>query len=158
MNPKLTIFFLKVSELLPHQITNKFTSLKTNLAKASMRISFKVYMGLSPEQDSLFWPYYDDFENERKELGRERIALVNEYLKKSRNISEKDATSLIKKSNSMEIKFKKLLMEYFKFYSKIREFHISFIGLLCCGCNIPDRPYYIVCFFVILNTQSVFTI
>ena len=46
MNPTLTKFFLKVSKIFPKQIQNKLISLKSSIAKASMRINFEVYIGL----------------------------------------------------------------------------------------------------------------
>jgi flagellar protein FlaJ len=39
-------FLLKLSELVPGSIVSRFSSLKNNLARASIRMSFKAYLGL----------------------------------------------------------------------------------------------------------------
>ena len=47
MNASLTIFFLKLSRVIPKQIVAKLAGLKVNLDKAGMRISYKVYIGIA---------------------------------------------------------------------------------------------------------------
>jgi hypothetical protein len=72
----------------------------------------KQYMKLSTAQDSVFWPIYNKYENERLALGQQRILLVEEYMKKIQNINEADATGLVDKGIALEIKFKNLQKKY----------------------------------------------
>jgi len=45
----------------------------------------KEYMELTPAHDSVFWPIYNKYENERQALGKQRISLVDQYLKSIKN-------------------------------------------------------------------------
>jgi len=81
-------------------------------------ILVKEYMGFTPQQDSLFWPIYQDYESQRLELGKERISIVEDYLKKVENVSQEDATNLVNKTVALEMSFKKHQKKYFKTFSK----------------------------------------
>ena len=78
----------------------------------------KEYMGLTPQQDSAFWPVYNKYENERLVLGQQRLALVDEYLKHVKNITEQGATAMVDKGVALEMKFKSLQKKYFSEMSK----------------------------------------
>lgn len=85
---------------------------------AEKTILVKEYMAFSPLQDSLFWPIYHEYEQARLELGKERIANVEEYVKNVVNIKEDVAVDLVNKSLSLEIEFKNLQKKYFKKITK----------------------------------------
>ncbi len=85
---------------------------------AEKTMLIKDYMGFSAEQDSLFWPIYDNYERERLELGKQRIALVEEYIKNVENISQDEAANLVNKSVGLDMSFKKLQKKYYKSFSK----------------------------------------
>jgi hypothetical protein len=76
------------------------------------------YMKFTPKQDSAFWPVYKEFEKERLSLGKQRIKLVEEYMKNIEKLSDSKATSMVDKSNSIEIAFKNLQKKYFSRMSK----------------------------------------
>ncbi len=76
------------------------------------------YMELSPEQDSVFWPVYAEYELERQELGRQRIALIDEYVASVLNLTEDEAIKLVDQANDLEIAFRKLSKKYFTQLSK----------------------------------------
>jgi hypothetical protein len=48
--------------------------------------------------DSGFWPVYEAYELERRDLMKARILLINEYLEKLANLSEADADQLALKA------------------------------------------------------------
>lgn len=81
-------------------------------------IMIKEYMGFSAEQDSLFWPIYKEYEQARLDIGKDRFANIEEYLKNVQNISGEKASELVNKSVGMEMQFKKLQKKYFKTLSK----------------------------------------
>ena len=83
--------------------------------KASL---LKQYMAFTPKQDSVFWPIYNKYEAQRQDLGRQRIALIDDYLKNVQNITEEKATQLVEKSNNLEISFKAALKKCFTELSK----------------------------------------
>jgi hypothetical protein len=78
----------------------------------------KEYMKFTPKQDSAFWPIYNAYETERRAIGKERIKLVDEYMKAINNLNDASATSLVDRSNANEINFKKLQKKYFAQMSK----------------------------------------
>ena len=82
-----------------------FGTEKTALIKETMK--------LTPAQDSVFWPVYTKYENERQQLGKERIQLVQQYLKNIENVTEDKATMMVNSGVALEIKFKNLQKKYF---------------------------------------------
>lgn len=78
----------------------------------------KEYMGLTPAQDSAFWPLYNKYEAARLELANQRIGLIDEYLKSVKELNGENATALVKKTNNLEISFKKNQGKYFGQFSK----------------------------------------
>jgi len=78
----------------------------------------KQYMAFTPKQDSAFWPVYNKYENERQALGAERIALIDAYLKNIKDITEENATALVDKGVTLEIKFKNLQKKCFSELAK----------------------------------------
>jgi hypothetical protein len=54
------------------------------------------YMALPA--DSPFWPVYEAYEVERRELMKERVFIINEYLEKLPKLTEADADALAMKA------------------------------------------------------------
>jgi hypothetical protein len=78
----------------------------------------KEYMKLTHVQDSLFWPIYEKYENERLALGRQRLSLVEEYLSSVQEGSGAKAQEMVNKGVAIEINFKNLQKKYFTEMSK----------------------------------------
>lgn len=74
------------------------------------------YMG--PSMNPEFWTVFDQFETERKELMKNRILIINEYLEKLDNLSEADADVLATKSIKNNADLAKL---YGKYYKKVKK-------------------------------------
>lgn len=85
---------------------------------AEKTILVKEYMALSPQQDSIFWPIYHDYEQQRLELGKQRISLIEEYVKNVENVTDEEAVKLVNESIALEMSFKKLQKKYFKSFKK----------------------------------------
>jgi len=85
---------------------------------AEKAVLLKDYMKFTPKQDSAFWPVYNAYEKERLSLGKQRIKLIDEYMKSIEKITDSKATSLVDKGNSIEIGFKNLQKRYFASMSK----------------------------------------
>ena len=77
------------------------------------------YMDLSAEEESLFWTEYDVYETSRKELGKERIAIINAYVENFESLSDEKATELMNKAIANNIAIQKLAKKTFKKLSKL---------------------------------------
>ena len=77
------------------------------------------YMKLSSEaEETAFWNEYNAYEESRKELGKERLAILNEYSDNYEGITDDVATDLIYRSISNNMAIDKLLKSTFKNMSK----------------------------------------
>jgi ribosomal protein L7/L12 len=83
--------------------------------KASM---VKEYMALTPQQDTAFWPVYNKYETERQAMGKQKIAMIKEYMNNVQDISEQKAKEMVDKGIAMEMRFKTLQKKYFTEMSK----------------------------------------
>lgn len=76
------------------------------------------YMQLSPEKAASFWPVYEAFEVERKEISKERILIINEYIEKFTHIGDAEADALATRSLKNDAALNKL---YSSYYSKFKK-------------------------------------
>ncbi len=79
----------------------------------------QAYMTIPESQSAAFWAEYDKYENERKAIGRERIALIEEYANNYATLDDKKAGELMGKKMKMTDSFSKLQKKYFGNMSKI---------------------------------------
>lgn len=70
------------------------------------------YMALPA--DSGFWPVYEAYETQRRELMKERILLINEYLEKLPTLSEADADQLAMKAMKNNASLSGLTAKHYK--------------------------------------------
>ena len=70
-------------------------------------------ISLNANSDS-FWELYDEYEMERKDLGKQRISLLEKYANNYENLSNEDIDSLIKSSMDLSEKTDKLINKYYK--------------------------------------------
>jgi len=73
---------------------------------------------LTPEESSKFWPVYDQYEVERKQIGKERIDLINEVASAFKEMTPEKADAVTKKSMAISIKNDKLLEKYYNSMKK----------------------------------------
>ena len=76
------------------------------------------YMRLTPDKAPAFWTVYDQFETERKALGRARIQVLDDYVNSLDNLSNEKATSLMKKAIDNEAGIIKLYKKYLPKFTK----------------------------------------
>jgi hypothetical protein len=72
-----------------------------------------LYMNLSGAQATAFWKTYDAYEVERKNLGKEKVRLIDEYALNYDNLTEAKADELAKASLKNNMDFEKLLSKYY---------------------------------------------
>ena len=78
----------------------------------------KEYVQVSDAQKDAFWQLYDEYETQRKDLGKQRIDLLVQYSKEYRSMTNEQADAWIKKVIELQGKTDKLIVTYFK---KIRK-------------------------------------
>jgi hypothetical protein len=79
----------------------------------------KKYMAIPVELDAAFWSTYDKYEEERKALGREKMALIDEYVKGYDGLDDKKAAELMNKKLKMGESYGKLQKKYFDAMTKV---------------------------------------
>jgi hypothetical protein len=77
------------------------------------------YMGFDAAEGDKFWPAYNLYEAERKELGRARLAIMDEYVQNQATLGDKMATDLMNKAVENSIAMQRLFQSTFKSMSKI---------------------------------------
>lgn len=79
------------------------------------------FMNLDASKSEAFWQLYDEYEIQRKDLGKKRIDLMNQYADNYSNMSaevaDKWMADVIKLSSSTE----KLLVTYYKKIKKVTD-------------------------------------
>lgn len=70
-----------------------------------------------PKTDA-FWKLYDAYETERKDLGKQRIALLEKYASSYGNTDDAQTDQLIKEMQSLQGRTDKLIIKY---YDKIKK-------------------------------------
>jgi hypothetical protein len=71
----------------------------------------------SPSQKDAFWKLYDEYETQRKELGKQRITLLEEYASKYKTMTSEQADAWTKKVMDLQKKTDGLITTY---YGKVR--------------------------------------
>jgi hypothetical protein len=79
------------------------------------------FMNLDASKADAFWKLYDEYETQRKELGKKRLDLMNQYVAHysdmSAEVADKWMADVIKLSSSTD----KLLVTYYKKIKKISD-------------------------------------
>ena len=77
------------------------------------------YMNLSPPEEAAFWAEYDNYEAARKDLGKQRILIISDYVDNFGSLTNEKATELINKAIENNIGIQKLFQKTFKSMSKV---------------------------------------
>ncbi len=68
----------------------------------------------SGDQKDAFWALYDQYETERKVLGKERIELLNQYAQQYQSLTSEQADAWTIKVMALQQKTDKLIATYYK--------------------------------------------
>jgi hypothetical protein len=77
------------------------------------------YMPLTPVEEPAFWTEYEAYEKARKELGKEKILIISEYVDNYGSLTDEKATQLMNRAIANNIALQKLLQKTFKSMSKV---------------------------------------
>jgi len=80
----------------------------------------------SPAQKDAFWKLYDEYETQRKELGKQRITLLEEYAGKYQTMTSEQADAWTKKVMDLQKKTDNLISTY---YGKVRSASDGIVAL-----------------------------
>jgi len=72
------------------------------------------FVQLSDTQKDAFWTLYDEYETKRKEFGKERIVLLQQYADQYMTMTGEQADTWTKKVMELQIKTDKLIATYYE--------------------------------------------
>ncbi len=75
------------------------------------------FVNLSDNQKDAFWKLYDEYETQRKELGKQRIDLLKQYAEEYKNMTSEQADAWTKKVMDLQKKTDNLITTY---YGKVK--------------------------------------
>ena len=76
------------------------------------------YMDLPETVSPGFWTIYQSYETSRKELARERLKIINDFLSEYEKIGEEEADDLAKRTLKNDLALSKLHSSYYKKFKK----------------------------------------
>ncbi len=71
------------------------------------------FIVLEGEQKDAFWKIYDEYETQRKELGKQRVALLEKYAANYGTMDDATTDQIIKEMTSLGVKTDKLIGTYY---------------------------------------------
>jgi len=73
----------------------------------------RLAMALSPADSAKFWPVYDKYEELRKKIGKERIQIINDYLKSFDKLTNAQADELVSRVFRNDRASSDLMQQYY---------------------------------------------
>jgi hypothetical protein len=107
----LSIVFLSSLSLLSNAQTQD--ELFNSVFKQEKRAYFSENMHLKADEFDKFWTIYGAFENERVNIGTERINLLKSYVEKYETMSNEDADAFMKKWLAVDKKEDAMRVKYY---------------------------------------------
>lgn len=78
----------------------------------------QTYMVLPETQVASFWKIYDEFELERKNLGKAKVGIINDYATNFDNLTDESADKIAKAGLKNNLDYQKLFSKYYDKYKK----------------------------------------
>ncbi|QBN17684.1 hypothetical protein [Flavobacterium nackdongense] len=76
------------------------------------------YMAIPDAQASAFWKVYDEFEVERKALGKVKVAIIEDYASNYANLTNESADKIAKAALKNNMDYEKLFGKFYDKYKK----------------------------------------
>jgi len=77
------------------------------------------YMHVSVKDSVAFWKLYDEYEGKRKAIGKERVAIINQYAENYDNLTDAKATELATKTLVNDASYNTLYQTYLKNFGTV---------------------------------------
>lgn len=100
------------------QLSTEEIAIVQNLFGAEKRQLLTATLNMSPSDSVGFWPLYEKYEADRKELGKERITLIQTYVSKYPAISNEELNDMMETALELEEDQHDLIASY---YGKIKK-------------------------------------
>jgi hypothetical protein len=113
------IAFVFFSSLVMAQSNKEDVDMLQSMFGKNKKELVQAYMTIPEAQKAPFWAEYDKYENERKALGRDRIALIDDYANNYVTMDDKKASELMDKKLKWVGEYTKLQKKYFGSMTKI---------------------------------------
>jgi transposase len=111
-------FVLSVQFLSAQDLSTDEVQYIRQALKSEKKDLVKQYMTLSEAESAKFWPLYDEFQNQRAGIAKERLQIIKDYSSEYKNLSDDQAKGLAKRAFSNDKANLKLKEKYFKKFSK----------------------------------------
>ena len=98
--------------------TNEEVAIIQNLWGMEKRALFVAAMKLNSTDSAAFWPVYDKYEMERKDLGNKRIEIIKAFVSKYPAISNEEVDETVSAAIDINKEFDELLADY---YDKVKD-------------------------------------
>lgn len=72
------------------------------------------FVELQGTQSDAFWTLYDEYETKRKELGKDRVSLLDRYVSNFETMDDATTSQLIRETADLGAKTDKLVLTYYK--------------------------------------------
>jgi hypothetical protein len=77
------------------------------------------FIKLEGAQNEAFWKLYDEYEVKRKELGKRRVELFDQYVNNFEKMDDKTTSELVNETAELGAKTDKLVLQYYKKMEKV---------------------------------------
>jgi phage-related minor tail protein len=118
---KLVLLFLAISAFVFSQAqvtSDEELQMIKDYLKTEKRDLVKEYMKLDDATAAKFWPLYDEFQGQRRNLSQERLQIIKDYGSQFSTMTDDQASSLVKRIFKNDKAYTKLQEKYFKKFSK----------------------------------------
>ena len=96
------------------QATQDELQLMQSLYGMDKRDIVSEFIELNDSQEQEFWLLYDEYEEKRKDIGKERFRLLTSYVNDYGEVKPQDADNFMKQAIPLRIKSDKLVDNYYK--------------------------------------------
>jgi len=113
------VVFMLFSSLAFAQSNKEDVEIIQNMFGKQKKELIQVYMTIPEDKKAGFWTLYDQYESDRKLLGKERIALIEAYANDYATLDDKKASDLMNRKLKWLGDYSKLQKKYFDSMTKM---------------------------------------
>ena len=115
---KLALFFLMIPIAMSGQSQQEELEFIQSIFGMEKKAIVAEFIALDDATKDAFWTLYDEYESQRKELGRNRLSILNDYAENYENMSDDKINELAKRS-TQQVKGDEALR--YKYFNKLKK-------------------------------------
>jgi hypothetical protein len=108
----IAILLFAVSSVVVSQVPQEEIDYYQSIFGMEKKMVVAAFLDL--EEESAFWPIYDEYEQARKELGQKRFQLIIDYAENYNNLTDEKTDELVKTNQAVRNGTTKLINKYYK--------------------------------------------